>query len=263
MFAGAGRLAFSPSLGGAAGYRLATSRYAAIKPRIRPSTATFSSAARLQHLDGDDWMNEGLILQHQLQDAGHEKWGLAIFRCTYADDAAWRRFMAIVDARTRESLEYYGTPELLNSLEWSVQEDPSSLDGASTDVARRRFAEWVADAVQREANASRGFATRYQYCLHVDAAALKSVVHDAPQPPDPDLGNVGYVTVVDLDWEEEPVPEEVGYLEDEPEIEGKRSFDVGFMRVPVDGLAPWAYSMLAESGGWQICYVRPPGIVEP
>ena len=263
MLAGASRRAFPPSLGFAAGYRLATSRYAATKPRIRPSTVTFSSAARRQVMDIDDRMNEGLILQHQLQEAGHEKWGLAIFRCTYADDAAWRRFMAIVNARTRASLEYYGTPKLLHSLEWSVQEDPSSLDGASTDVVRRRFAEWVAGAMRREANASRGFATRFQYCLHVDAAALKSVVQDAPQPPDPDLGNVGYVNVVDLDWEEEPVPEEVGYLEDEPEIEGKRPFDVGFMRVPVDGLAPWAYSMLAESGGWQICYVRPPGIVEP
>jgi len=198
MFAGAGRLAFTWSLGGAAGSRLATSRYAATRPRLRTSTATFSSAARLQYLDMDDRMNEGLILQHQLQAAGHEKWGFAIFRCTYADDAAWRRFMAIVNTRTRASLEYYGTPELLHSLEWSVQEDPSSLDGAGTDVVRRRFAEWVAGAMRREANASRGFATRFQYCLHVDAAALKSVVHDAPQPPDPDLGNVGFVNVVDL-----------------------------------------------------------------
>jgi hypothetical protein len=35
------------------------------------------------------------------------------------------------------------------------------------------------------------------------------------------------------------------------------------MKVAVDGLAPRTYRYARESGGWEICYVRPPDVVVP
>lgn len=81
-------------------------------------------------------------------------------------------------------------------------------------------------------------------------------MNDAPQPPAPDLELTGYVNIICADW---------SFEEDEGKdvIEGCTQNDVGWMKVPVDGLAPRTYSMLGMSGGWETCYVRPPGVAIP
>lgn len=112
--------------------------------------------------------------------------------------------------------------------------------------------------------------------MHVDAAALDSVVNEAPQPPSPDLGGVGYVNVVNAEWEM-PDRETFDYDasgldpgEDDPtdegeeEFEGCRLFDVGWMRVCVDGLLPRVWVLLSPGhSGWDVNYVRPPQITIP
>ena len=45
-------------------------------------------------------------------------------------------FMAIINERTREHLKDEDAEDLMTSLDWSVQEDPS-LDGASINEVRR------------------------------------------------------------------------------------------------------------------------------
>ncbi len=78
-------------------------------------------------------------------------------------------------------------------------------------------------------------------------------MNDAPQPPAPDLELTGYVNIICADW---------SFEEDEGKdvIEDCTQNDVGWMKVPVDDLASRTYSMLGMSGGWETCYVRPPGV---
>jgi hypothetical protein len=73
-------------------------------------------------MDSHDRNNEGLVLKHQLQESCQSTWGFVIYRCTYGHDTSWARFMTIVNERVRESMYFYNTPELMATLDWSVQE---------------------------------------------------------------------------------------------------------------------------------------------
>lgn len=253
-------------------FSIAASYYSSPNPTTRfwistkppyPKTQPFSSTSRLNN--NMDRNNEGQILKQQLQDTGQQKWGFVIYRCTYGDDESWERFVKIVNERVRTSMDFYGTLELMENLDWRIQDDPAVLDGASKEVVRQTFREWAA-AAAAAASADDGqpeekkslFVPRFTYCIHVDAESLKSVVEDAPQPPAPDLEPVGYVNLIDAD---STIDEGAG---DEDGIEDSTQHDdVGWMKVAVDGLAPRTYSLLGESGGWEICYVPPPDIAVP
>lgn len=69
-------------------------------------------------------------------------WGFMIYRCTYKSDEEWSRFLQILDATVREALEAEDEVEdegyvgLMDTLDWSVQEDPE-LEGASKNEVRR------------------------------------------------------------------------------------------------------------------------------
>lgn len=211
-------------------------------------------------MDIDDANNEGHELRRQLEQTnertGQRTWGFVIYRCTYGDDDAWARFMKIVNERVRESLEAYDTPELMETLDWPVQEDRATLEGASKDVVRQHFRRWVAGAPGHDDP----FSPRFRYCIQVDAESLKSVVTDAPQPPEPDLDSIGCVNMIEGDWTLDEDEEEDDGGE---EIEGCTQHNVGWIRVPVCGLAPRTYSMFGDDAGWDICYVRPPDVTVP
>ena len=52
-----------------------------------------------------------------------------------------------------------------------------------------------------------GRSPRYQFCVQVDAAALHSVVYDAPAPPAIDVTKKGWVKLISKSWipiEEDP-----------------------------------------------------------
>ena len=115
-------------------------------------------------------------------------------------------------------------------------------------------------------------APRYTFCLQVDAAALESVVNKAPRPPKPDFDGIGYVNLIDAKWEK-PDPATYDYEDSgldpetddptddgEPEIEGCKMQDVGWMKVCVHGLLPSAYSILQQSGAYYAVYTRPPHV---
>jgi len=71
-----------------------------------------------------------------LEQDPNSKWGFVIYRCTYGDDAAWERFIAHLNTRTRLTLEEeYKEADLFPRIDWSVQED-LSLDGAGTEEVR-------------------------------------------------------------------------------------------------------------------------------
>lgn len=68
------------------------------------------------------------------------RWGFIIFRCTYDDDEKWDRFLEFLNTRVRLNLQDEGGEELFNRIDWSVQEDEASLDGADSDTVRQYVA---------------------------------------------------------------------------------------------------------------------------
>ena len=96
-----------------------------------------------------------------------------------------------------------------------MQDDRATLDGASVDRVRERFAAWLAsDEARAEQRGQPGgpatmldLSPRYTFCMHVDSAALDSVVRLAPAPPVADDEGTGYVNMVDAGSGMEPSEE--------------------------------------------------------
>ena len=221
-------------------------------------------------IDRDSDFNEAAALASQLppqQRAGIHNWGLVIYRCTYASDSAWQHFLDVLDTMTRHSLRTYSHPELYNTLSWTIHSNPQALDGASKDFVRERFQEWVEREIANlqiamDYRLTARWNQRFRYCIHVNEEVLESVVRDAPQPPLPDLQGVGYVNLIAKDWDEQEAKENDG--EGEEEVDGKRMYDVGWMKVAVEGLAPRTYQLLGHGGGpFSDLYERPPTIAMP
>jgi hypothetical protein len=208
---------------------------------------------------------------------GLQKWGFVIYRCTYEDDSAWDRFMHRLNARKDAVLkDVYDDKHLAYHLDWNVQQD-FSLNHATKDEVRARFRAWVATDARAEMPTSsedqdklEGLLhenARYKYCIHVDAASLQSVL-DGPLLPESDMRGVSYVNLIRADrawdaWEKESAQalaagaEEDSQDEGEMEIEGRTSYDVGWMKVLVDGLVPDVYETLVNDQMWNAFYVRP------
>ncbi|PLB46181.1 hypothetical protein P170DRAFT_479102 [Aspergillus steynii IBT 23096] len=158
-----------------------------------------SSASRA---DDSKWPSEQKSLSLKLQDAKQNKWGWVIYRCTYDDDEGWARFKQIIQQRALECAATSDAPELADTLEWVFVEDRDTLDGASRHYLRSRFKAWAKDAIESEDPNSESFNAgscnpRYSYFVQVDESSLKSVVYEAPQPPDHDLdGELGAIKQV-------------------------------------------------------------------
>jgi hypothetical protein len=113
---------------------------------------------------------------------------------------------------------------------------------------------------------------RYSFCLHVDAEALDSVVHGAPQPPELDSSGVGWVALIDANWDL-PDPDTFDYQdngmdprihdptdEGEVPVEGCKLYDVGWMRMGAQSIGISAYSALTNPANWVHLYRRPPAV---
>ena len=264
--------------------RRLTQRKLCCQPRLlhfrRGFHHTHSKGSLTQFAQGRDlqyWSEtvETERINDMLKYYGVRKWGFIVYRCTYDDDSAWDRFMHHLNARKDASLiDTYDDELLAQSLDWNVQQDPS-LDHATTDQVRGRFKAWVATNARAEMPISpdqqhklQGLLyenPRYKYCIRVDAEAMKSVL-DGPPPAEPDLRAISYVHLIRADqawdvWEEEcALATQIEHdprNEGEPEIEGRTSSDVGWMKVSVDGLVPEVYELLVRDQMWDVFYVRP------
>jgi hypothetical protein len=58
------------------------------------------------------------------------KLGFLVYRCTYASDADWQRFMTYLTTSVRATLEKDKLGDIADRLDWNVQSDAASLDGA-------------------------------------------------------------------------------------------------------------------------------------
>lgn len=232
---------------------------------------------------------------------GLTKWGWVIYRCTYGDDDAWARFLERFNNHLAQVLreDYQMEPEFFASYECNVQEDPSGLDGATKDEVRRRFRQLreslVADEIPTNLEDFKKQAAmrenpRFNYCIHVDTEALEQCLQPLTYVEGTIPGHVNLVRA-DKDWrmpdfdrfdwdkhESEKQKQESGdgqddvearedddeddYDEGEPEIEGSRLFDVGWMKVKVETLLPEMYETLIRAFLWDRFYCRPPEVLD-
>lgn len=230
-----------------------------------------------------------------LQFYGLRKWGFTVFRCTYGDDDAWARFMGRIEQRLRVDFlrNDCRNEQLAQNLDWNVHDDPASLDGASKDKVRHMFRKWVATGAREEFPSNlheQGLEPvvlrenpRYNYCIHVDAEAMRSVLetndnNGKPSPNNPGHNTSAYVNLIRADeswqlpdyssfnwaeWEArvESEEEREGIDDGESEIEGSRLSDIGWMKVSVDMLYPDLYSNLVNNDDWENLLCRPPEVL--
>lgn len=189
-------------------------------------------------------------IESGLKEDGHRIWGFVIYRCDYESDDDWKEFMARLQYRIKDELEYYNGLELLDSLAITVFDDKSLFDDASTTTVREHFDNWSATAPEKEQGTGEGNAQRYRYCIQVDAASLESVVKDAPAPPATDTTCDGFVNLIWRYWEpHSPDPRDAP----QSPIEGCTEDDVGWMMV--------AYCTKMSWWGWRtISVIEVPGI---
>jgi hypothetical protein len=155
--------------------------------------------------------------QYSLRDAPKSiaslsNWGFIIYRCDYRIDDAWEHFINQWAAIVKEDVQksYKDSDKLLRTLDFTVRDDRSSLEGASIDKVRMLHTAWVESdeslAEQMEhAITHTHFLSRYSYCIHVDAASLNSCLNyfsslqnENPALPgrDPAPGMMPYVNLI-------------------------------------------------------------------
>ncbi|GIJ86743.1 hypothetical protein Asppvi_005638 [Aspergillus pseudoviridinutans] len=194
-------------------------------------------------------------IERDLHEDGLRAWGFVIYRCTYQSNTAWVEFMRRLLANTKDTLEGCCGLDLLDNLTLTVIEDSGSLDGATTAVIRKHFQQWVAAAEQEEPDTPSPrvqLSQRYRYCLQITQDVMDSVLTDEEEG--------GFVRLIRRDWEEYEPYDHGERIEDEEEaIEGCTLENVGWIKVPFDGVMvyPWYY---LRGGGWATEYRRPPKI---
>lgn len=217
-------------------------------------------------------LNEAAKIKRNLNEDNHDRWGFAIYRCTYGDDAAWERFKDIIATRAQKEIRELGEPEILDKLELTIFEDREIFDNAKTDFLREHFNQWKRDNLPREQpRTTRSTEVmlektpRYRYFIRVDREALDSVL-GAPGNRDADPGSraTGWVHFIDTMWtadmddvdsdtEEFDMPD----LNFEP-VEGCREGNVGWMKVATGSISTELYSLLDDPEMWRVIYKRPP-----
>jgi hypothetical protein len=70
------------------------------------------------------------------EDQLESKYGFIIYRCIYAHDAKWNRFIEYISTQARARLEEDGSSDVSKFLDWNVQEDKDVLDGADSTKVR-------------------------------------------------------------------------------------------------------------------------------
>lgn len=173
-------------------------------------------------------------------------WGYVIYRTTFTDisDQDWAAAIEMLDRycsaamdRFKDLKEFEFQPNIVELVREGyrnvIVQDPS-LEGASVDVIRKRHIQWVKE---------RGFVLgpstpRFDYCVMLDARSIRSILAST-EPDKP--GMVGYVNVIDCDFQYDP---------NDPENECSEHYD-GRVRVCLKSLFQFALSCEDLSTGEQ------------
>ncbi|KAF2133084.1 hypothetical protein P153DRAFT_429072 [Dothidotthia symphoricarpi CBS 119687] len=141
------------------------------------------------------------------------KWGFVIYRCDYRNDESWKAFIDKWSDRVKQWLLHKNASHLVQTLEFTVKEDPAVLDGATVEDVQGLFTTWTtseeATAEQRAAwDNNVGNSARHYFCIHVDAQSLDGCLRYESLPEDtqrkyifsnrdPSLGQAAYVNIVE------------------------------------------------------------------
>lgn len=221
--------------------------------------------------------NEADVIERQMQADGHHTWGYVIYRTTYSSDDNWAEFLRRLRFQMEATFDYFNGRDILELFTLTVFSDSSLFDGADTPTIRAHFRQWAENAFRTEQQPQdgsggeevrAGFSPRYQFCVQVDAAALHSVVHDAPAPPAIDLTKKGWVKLINKSWiplEEDPRarPARPDPNDAYEPIEGVTERDVGWMKCPSQFVMTEYYSGNEGLNGSRTEYCRPPQVVGP
>ena len=220
------------------------------------------------------WQNNAAdLIERQLHEDGHRTWGFVIYRCSYDNDADWVEFLRRLRFHIEDMFDYFNGRDILDKFSLTVLDDRSLFDGASTDAIRQHFRLWGSMACQTEqrpdessnigitdnsagtAAVGIGCSPRYRFAVQVDAEALRSIVHNAPVPPELDTTKKGYVKLIDTSWH---LGRSDGRFDHSLEpIEGVTEYDVGWMKVPYQNVMTEYYTKCRSLNNWYINYRRP------
>ncbi|OOQ84130.1 hypothetical protein PEBR_31877 [Penicillium brasilianum] len=183
----------------------------------------------------NDWVPR--FFQIQATRAGGWPWGYVIYRTTFTEtsDQDWAVALEILDRYCHAAInESKRVPEfrLQPNIDGIVAEgyrnviiqDPS-LEGAPTDIIRKRHIQWV-----EERGFELGLGTpRFDFCIVLDARSIRSILAST-EPDQP--GMIGYVNVVDCTFEYHP---------EDPDDECGEYYD-GLVRVDLNSIFQFALS---------------------
>ena len=221
-----------------------------------------------------------------MRDTKHRKWGFLVYRVYYGDDAAWQRFMNILNRMTDHLVRKAGKPYIMPFLDWTEMQDRTAFDGASKDDIREHFRTWIRTrSVERDGLGVEGKeilrrSPRYQACLYVDQEAMESAtLTERPllsSPTGLHLNVKGWVVLVDSQSQDEWAPphpeatqeeleemEEEGWEEEQyTPIDGDTDFDVGWMYIDLRFVSIAYDTMCENSDTWSRpwFYKRPPAV---
>jgi hypothetical protein len=204
-------------------------------------------------------------------------WGLAVYRVSYSDDAAWDRMLSVLrqDVESSLAMRRQAQPDLCSRHELVVIDDASKFDGAGPDKIREHFNAWAVDELQRNWRTDREPATkdeiitgtsagsanhylshagsRYNFCWLIDDICLESL--EKMTSP--------VVKLVSRDWAPDSEQDEAEEDEEDEKLdweggETNGEFeDVGWMYVEVCEYIN-IQNQLLEDDFWPKMYVRPP-----
>lgn len=205
--------------------------------------------------------NDADVIDEVVQYEGHSSWGFVIYRCTYGDDDGWQHFMENLKVELEESCRLHNAADFFAKHLWTVFDDKTQFDGASTHDTRQHFRAWRQHAQREEQGTDFThfqYAPRYAFFLHADSQAVQDLLAiDRPV----DLLDSGAVNLVSADFGQAATavqtPQDGSY---EP-IEGCTDYHVGFLRMPCQLYLPM-YRMCMSPEQWRAAYTRPPAIYQ-
>jgi hypothetical protein len=200
-------------------------------------------------------------------------WGLAVYRVSYSDDAAWSRMLSVLRQDIESSLAMRrAQPDLSSRHEMVVMDDQSKFEGAGLEEIREHFHRWSVDELQRNWCADREPATedeitgaagstnylfragsRYNFCFLVDDICLESL----------EKMNIPVIKLVSGHRTPESEQDEAEEDEEDEKLDwegGKTNGefeDVGWMYVGTDEYID-VQNQLQEDDFWPEMYLRPP-----
>ncbi|KAF2221331.1 hypothetical protein BDZ85DRAFT_283404 [Elsinoe ampelina] len=178
-------------------------------------------------------------LEAEMRHLGQTTWGFVIYRCTFASNDDWEKVMAKLkqqDMTLDEWPSYALKPHLRDGLKYTVFED-RALDGATKEQVLEQFKGWLDTEPWRSeqplSDKTIRLAARYDICLMIDEASLKSILDVRLQGGrDDEEVSIGYVYALRYEANSPPDPDE----------------NYWWMRISFDDLSIRWYDLLSRDG---------------